>query len=129
MDRMTTDHPGGERPDPELAVCWGCSMLPITVWLPVRVLPAPPRTPTLTEISRALTNSPRLRGGVGPAYILSARKKGRFRGSSGPSVSGVQKTVSPEPEKERPETRFACDRDRFARARRNSFVRPSTPTL
>jgi hypothetical protein len=65
-------------------------MLLITVWLEVRVLPGPPRTPTLTEISRELTNSPRLRGGVGPAYF-SARKKGRFRGSSGPSVSGVQK--------------------------------------
>src|SRR5262249_17969870 len=29
----------------------------ITVWLAVRVLPAPPRSPTLTEISRGLTNT------------------------------------------------------------------------
>src|SRR5262249_20605493 len=29
----------------------------ITVWLPVRVLPGPPRSPTLTEISRGLTNT------------------------------------------------------------------------
>src|SRR5262249_62241091 len=33
-----------------------------------------------------------------------------FRGSSGPSVSGNPKTVSPERGKERSETRFACDR-------------------
>jgi hypothetical protein len=35
---------------------------------------ARPRTPTLTEISRELTNSPRFRGGVGPAYILCSEE-------------------------------------------------------
>src|SRR6266498_255352 len=56
-------------PDPELADYWGCSMLRMTVWLPVRVLSAPPRSPALTEISRGLTNIryPRLCGGVGTA--------------------------------------------------------------
>src|SRR5262249_18938854 len=43
---------------------------------------------------------------------VSAGKKDRFRSSSGPFVSGGQKTVSPERAKRRPETRFACDRDR-----------------
>ena len=66
-----------------------CRLGLITVWLPVRVLPAPPRTPTLTKISRGLTNSPRFRGGVGPAYILCSEEGGlqrQFR-----AFSGVQK--------------------------------------
>src|SRR6266699_5290490 len=46
-------------PDSEL-----CPVGLITVWLPVRVLPAPPRTPTLTEISRGaqVRESPSLQG-------------------------------------------------------------------
>jgi hypothetical protein len=34
----------------------------IIVWLEVRVLPAPPRSPTQTEISRFIVNSPELAG-------------------------------------------------------------------
>ena len=34
----------------------------ITVWLEVRVLPAPPRTPMRTGVSRSLTNSPQFAG-------------------------------------------------------------------
>src|SRR5262249_15199771 len=45
-------------------------MLSITGWLEVRVLPGPPRSPTLTEISRGLTNTPRFCGGAGPACSL-----------------------------------------------------------
>src|SRR6266498_2937018 len=71
-----------------------CRLGLITVWLPVRVLPAPPRTPTLTEISRGLTNSPRFRGGVGPAYILCS-EEGPFRAF----CLWRPKTVSPESEK------------------------------
>src|SRR5262249_47132342 len=37
--------------------CRPLQALFITVWLEVRVLPAPPRSPTLTEISRSLTNT------------------------------------------------------------------------
>jgi hypothetical protein len=81
----------------------------ITVWLPVRVLPAPPRIPTLTEISRGLTNSPRFRGGVGPAYILCT-EEGPLQKQFRVFCLWRPKTVSPEPEKARPETRFACDR-------------------
>jgi len=62
----------------------------ITVWLQVRVLPGPPRTPTLTEISRGLTNTRGFTGAQGQLGI-SAGKKDRFRGRSGPSVSGGQK--------------------------------------
>src|SRR5262249_9498288 len=61
--------------------------------------------------------------GAQSRLAVSAGKKDRFRGSSGPSVSGNPKTVSPERGKERSETRFACDRDRFAvksRSRRGS---------
>ena len=61
-------------PDPELAGCWGCSMLRITVWLPVRVLPAPPRTPTLTEISRGLTNTRGFAGTQGGLQSLLGRR-------------------------------------------------------
>ena len=76
----------------------------------------------LTEISHRLTNT---RGYAGRRAGLqfSAGKKDRFRGSSGSSVSGNPKTVSTERGKERSETRFACDRDRFAvksRSRRGS---------
>src|SRR6266498_2379853 len=71
-----------------------CRLGLITVWLPVRVLPAPPRTPTLTKISRGLTNSPRFRGGVGPAYILCS-EEGPFRAF----CLWRPKTVSPESEK------------------------------
>src|SRR5215471_15762769 len=53
--------------------------------------------------------------GAQSRLAVSAGKKDRFRGSSGPSVSGNPKTVSPERGKERSETRFACDRDRFCK--------------
>jgi len=36
--------PRSRAPDPQLADYWGCSTLRMTVWLPVRVLSAPPRT-------------------------------------------------------------------------------------
>ena len=38
----------------------------IIVWLEVRVLPAPPRSLTQTEISRLVVNSPRRRLAGGP---------------------------------------------------------------
>src|SRR5262249_55427835 len=53
--------------------------------------------------------------GAQSRLAVSAGKKDHFRGSSGPSVSGNPKTVSRERGKERSETRFACDRDRFAK--------------
>ena len=84
-----------------------------TVWLPVRVLPAPPRTPMLTEISRGLTNTPRFCGAAGPACSL-CREEGPLQRQFGAFCLWRPKTVSPERGKERPETRFACDRDRFA---------------
>jgi hypothetical protein len=87
-----------------------CSMPLITIWLQVRVLPAPPRIPTLTEISRGLTNSPRFRGGVGPAYILCS-EEGPLQRQFRAFCLRRPKTVSPEHGKRRPETRFACDRD------------------
>jgi hypothetical protein len=53
----------------------------ITVWLMVRILPAPPRSLTQTEISRFLTNSPELEGFVGAFCFckLSIGFQGRFR--------------------------------------------------
>jgi hypothetical protein len=64
-------------------VCAGtCWLGPITVWLPVRVLSAPPRTPTLTKISRDLTNTRGFAGAQG-RLAVSARKKDRFRGVRG----------------------------------------------
>ena len=36
---------------------WRDPWIAATIWLPVRVLLAPPRSPTLTEISRGLTNT------------------------------------------------------------------------
>ena len=53
-----------------------------TVWLPVRVLPAPPRTPMLTEISRGLTNTPRFCGAAGPACSL-CKEEGPLQGQFG----------------------------------------------
>jgi hypothetical protein len=41
---------------------WFTRVSAITVWLEVRVLPAPPRSPTQTEISRFIVNSPELAG-------------------------------------------------------------------
>src|SRR5262249_2103622 len=52
----------------------------ITVWLEVRVLLAPPRTPVLTEISRGLTNTPRFAGARGrPAASAGKKDPGRWR--------------------------------------------------
>jgi hypothetical protein len=42
-----------------------------------RLLP-PPRSPTLTEISRGLTNSPRFRGGVGPGQRPNKQDPNRY---------------------------------------------------
>ena len=50
--------------------CWAMSRQysestassPITVWMEVRVLPAPPRSPMRTDVSRSLTNSPQFAG-------------------------------------------------------------------
>src|SRR6266487_6161911 len=88
-----------------------CPLGLISVWLPVRVLSAPPRTPMLTEISRGLTNTPRFCGAAGPACSL-CREEGPLQRQFGAFCLWRPKTVSPERGKERPETRFACDRDR-----------------
>src|SRR5216684_613670 len=61
------------RPSSMPSLCAGfrtCRLVLITVWLPVRVLPAPPRTPMLTEISRGLTNT---RGFAGAQGRLAQR--------------------------------------------------------
>src|SRR5262249_51024082 len=81
---------------------WDCSMPVITGWLQVRVLPATHANrdfPWFDEYPRFCGAQSRL--------AVSAGKKDRFRGSSGPSVSGNPKTVSPERGKEESETRFA----------------------
>src|SRR5262245_2083624 len=112
--------------------CRPLQALFITVWLEVRVLPAPPCSPTLTEISRGLTNTPRFCGGAGPACSL-CREEGPLQRQFGAFCLWRPKTVSPERGKERSETRFACDRDRFAvksRSRRGSGRRaPVHPIL
>src|SRR5262249_10037295 len=58
-----------------------------------RPMPAPPRSPALTGDFPWFDEYPRFRGRAG-RLAVSPGKKDRFRGSSGPSVSDGQKTVS-----------------------------------
>ena len=67
------------------------SFLPlITVWLEVRVLPGPPRTLVLTEISRGLPNTRDLARAFRLAFSLH-QEKGPLSGNLGPCVSGLEK--------------------------------------
>ena len=63
----------------------------ITVWLEVRVLPGPPRTLVLTEISRGLPNTRDLARAFRLAFSLH-QEKGPLSGNLGPCVSGLEKT-------------------------------------
>jgi hypothetical protein len=78
------------------------------VWLEVRVLPAPPRTPMRTGVSQSLTNSPQFAGifaGSNAGRAVSAADKGRdsvdFRsqslGSPNPFLAPVG--VAPDPDR------------------------------
>jgi hypothetical protein len=63
---------------------------PITVWLMVRVLPGPPRSPALNEISWRSPNT-RDFAGVKRSASSLCKEEGLLRASLGPSVSGARK--------------------------------------
>src|SRR5260370_22605727 len=58
----------------------------ITVWLEVRVLPAPPRTPIPTGVSRSLTNSPQC-AGVSAVQIPGVRALPPLDGAQAPLLA------------------------------------------
>ena len=66
----------------------------ITVWLEVRVLPAPPRSLVQTEISRLVANSPELAGIR--ARILSLQAIGRTSGVVSAHLSLPRKIAFPD---------------------------------
>jgi hypothetical protein len=58
----------------------------ITVWLEVRILPAPPRTPIRTGVSWSLTNSPQF-AGVSAVQIPGVRSLPPVEGAIAPIVA------------------------------------------
>src|SRR3982074_94735 len=88
----------------------------ITVWLEDRVLPAPPPSPVRTGVSWSLTNC-RQFAGVSAVQIPGVRSLPRMKTAQrwfGAFRLWRPKSVSRSAGKERLETGFACDRDRFA---------------
>jgi hypothetical protein len=95
----TTPRGSGSNPP-----CWSVQALPLCSVSPI--------TPNCMTLGKA-ANTPRFCGGAGPACSL-CREEGPLQRQFGAFCLWRPKTVSPERGKERPETRFACDRDRFA---------------
>src|SRR6266481_8698420 len=87
------------------------------MWRLVRCgLHPPPRSPVRTDVSRSLTNSPQF-AGISAVQIPAVRSLRRMKTACrrfGAFRLWRLKSVSRRAGKARPETRFACDRDRFA---------------
>ncbi len=87
------------------------------MWRLVRCgLHPPPRSPVRTDVSRSLTNSPPFAGisAVEIPAVRSLRRMKTARRRFGAFRLLASEIRFPAGGKARPETRFACDRDRFA---------------
>jgi hypothetical protein len=71
---------------------------------------------TAAHAPRAVRLEPMHRSRIGAVVFASSlcKEEGPLGGSLGPSVSGLRKPFPGARDRTRPETRFACDRDRFA---------------